>query len=265
MTLNPLTPSDQTADGVRLQKVLAAAGLGSRRRCEELMASGQVEVNGELITQMGARVDPLSDVIRVNGRRLPPPSEFLYVVVNKPRGIVSTMADDKGRPDLRSLVPSGEARLFHVGRLDTDTSGLLILTNDGELAHRLAHPSFEVTKTYVALVRGDLSPAIAARLRAGIDLEDGPAAVDRIQVKDRSNGRTMVELDLHIGRNRIVRRMLDHVGHPVLELTRTAFGPLRLGNLASGSTRELSSRELGALLDAVAGAPPASEGVAPTR
>lgn len=256
--MNPLTPSEPSADGVRLQKVLASAGVGSRRRCEELMASGRVEVNGEITTQMGVRVDPQRDVIRVDGRRLPPPSDNVYVVVNKPRGVVSTMADEKGRPDLRSLVPAGQARLFHVGRLDTDTSGLLILTNDGELAHRLAHPSFEVTKTYVALVRGDLTQAVAARLRDGIELDDGPAAADRVRVKDRSNGRSMVELDVHIGRNRIVRRMLDHVGHPVIELTRTAFGPLRLGNLAVGSTRDLSSTELGELLDAVAGAPPVS-------
>jgi len=221
------------------------------------MTAGRVEVNGEIVTQMGVRVDPLVDEIRVDGGRLPPPSDNAYVVVNKPRGVVSTMADERGRPDLRTLVPEsvdGSARLFHVGRLDTDTSGLLILTNDGELAHRLAHPSFEVTKTYVALVRGDLSPAVGKQLQAGITLDDGPAAVDRFRIMDRSRGRTLVELDLHIGRNRIVRRMLDHVGHPVVELTRTAFGPLRLGNLAVGSTRDLTSAELGALLDTVAAA-----------
>jgi 23S rRNA pseudouridine2605 synthase len=254
--LNLPTPSESAAAGIRLQKVLAAAGLGSRRRCEELMVSGQVEVNGEIVTQLGVRVDPLRDVIRVDGRRLPPPSDFAYVVVNKPRGVVSSMADEKGRPDLRSLIPSGDggARLFHVGRLDTDTSGLLILTNDGDLAHRLAHPSFEVTKTYVALVRGEMSPAVGNQLREGIVLDDGSAAVDRFRIMDRTKGRTLVELDLHIGRNRIVRRMLDHVGHPVIELTRTAFGPLRLGNLAVGSTRDLTSAELGALLDTVAAA-----------
>jgi len=220
------------------------------------MTSGRVEVNGEIVTQLGVRVDPLVDEVRVDGNRLPPPSDHAYVVLNKPRGVVSSMADEKGRPDLRSVVPAGEgaARLFHVGRLDTDTSGLLILTNDGELAHRLAHPSFEVTKTYVALVRGDVSPAIGKQLQAGITLDDGPAAADRFRIMDRSKGRTLVELDVHIGRNRIVRRMLDHVGHPVLELTRTAFGPLRLGSLAVGSTRDLSSSELGALLDTVAGA-----------
>jgi 23S rRNA pseudouridine2605 synthase len=218
------------------------------------MTAGRVEVNGEIITQLGVRVDPAVDEIRVDGNRLPPPSDHAYVLLNKPRGVVSSMADERGRPDLRSVLPAGEgtARLFHVGRLDTDTSGLLILTNDGDLAHRLAHPSFEVTKTYVALVRGDVSPAIGKQLQTGITLDDGPAAADRFRIMDRSKGRTLVELDVHIGRNRIVRRMLDHVGHPVLELTRTAFGPLRLGNLAVGSTRDLSSSELGALLDTAA-------------
>jgi len=241
----------EPAQGVRLQKVLASAGLGSRRRCEELMATGHVSVNGEVVSQMGTRVDPLRDVIRVDGERVPPPSDHVYLVANKPRGVVSSMADEQGRPDLRSLVSDRPERLFHVGRLDTDTSGLLILTNDGELAHRLAHPSFEVTKTYVALVKGAVADSVGAALKAGIELDDGPAAVDRFRVRDRSGGRSLVELDVHIGRNRIVRRMLDHVGHPVLELTRTAFGPLRLGGLQVGKVRELTNSELGALFDTV--------------
>ena len=215
------------------------------------MAEGHVEVNGEIVTQMGARVDPVRDVIRVDGRRVPPRSDHAYLLLNKPRGVVTSMADERGRPDLRSLLADRPERLFHVGRLDTDTSGLLIVTNDGDLAHRLAHPSFEVTKTYVALVEGDVPDALAARLRDGIELDDGPAPVDRFRVIDRSRGRSLVELDLHIGRNRIVRRILEHVGHPVVELTRTAFGPLRLGDLTVGTTRELSRDELGALFDTV--------------
>jgi 23S rRNA pseudouridine2605 synthase len=198
-------------------------------------------------------VDPVSDVIRVDGRRLPPRTDHVYLMVNKPRGVVTSMADERGRPDLTTLLADRPERLFHVGRLDTDTSGLLIVTNDGDLAHRLAHPSFEVTKTYVALVRGDVPDSLAARLREGVDLDDGPTAVDRFRVVDRSRGRSLVELDLHIGRNRIVRRILDHVGHPVEELTRTAFGPLRLGGLAVGATRELSRDEIGALFDTVEG------------
>ena len=240
-----------SSEGIRLQKVLAQAGIASRRRSEQLMAEGHVEVNGEIVTQMGARVDPAVDVIRVDGRRLPPRTDHAYLLLNKPRGVVTSMSDERGRPDLTSLLGDRPERLFHVGRLDTDTSGLLIVTNDGDLAHRLAHPSFEVTKTYVALVEGDVPDVLGTRLRDGIELDDGPAQVDRFRVKDRSRGRSLVELDLHIGRNRIVRRILDAVGHPVIELTRTAFGPLRLGGLAVGTTRELSRDEIGDLFDTV--------------
>ena len=161
------------------------------------------------------------------------------------------MADEHGRPDLSSIVAGREDRLFHVGRLDTDTSGLLLLTNDGDLAHKLAHPSFEITKTYVALVDGTVADTVAATLKAGIELDDGPAVVDRFLVKDRSRGRSIVELDIHMGRNRIVRRMLDAVGHPVIELNRSAFGPLDLRGLAAGAMRDLSREELGALFDSV--------------
>ncbi len=236
---------------IRLQKALAQAGLGSRRRCDDMIAHGRVEVNGEIIDQMGSRVDPLVDVIRVDGKRIPMPSEHAYVLLNKPRGVVSSMADEQGRPDLSGLLADREDRLFHVGRLDTDTSGLLILTNDGDLAHQLAHPSFEVTKTYVALVEGTVAAAIGRQLLAGVELDDGVTAVDRFVVRDRSRGRSLVELDLHSGKNRIVRRLLDAVGHPVIELTRTAFGPLRRGDLRSGAMRDLSREELGALFDSV--------------
>lgn len=245
-------PEAGAAEGIRLQKVLAQAGLGSRRRCEELMATGRVEVNGEVVTQMGVRVDPQVDLVRVDGRRIPPPSDHVYLVLNKPRGVVSSMADEQGRRDLTEFVAGRQERLFHVGRLDTDTSGLLLLTNDGDLAHRLAHPSFEFTKTYVALVDGTVGEAVGRRLLEGVGLHDGPASVDRFVVKDRSRGRSLVELDLHMGRNRIVRRLLDAVGHPVVELTRTVFGPVRLGGLGVGRSRELSREELGDLFDSVA-------------
>jgi 23S rRNA pseudouridine2605 synthase len=235
----------------RLHKVLARAGVASRRHCEELMATGRVEVDGEIVTQMGARVDPVAQVIRVDGRRLPPPSVNAYLMLNKPRGVVSSMADENGRPDLAGIVKGRSERLFHVGRLDTDTSGLLVLTNDGDLAHKLAHPSFEFTKTYVALVDGQVKPSVGASLRKGIELEDGPAAVDRFVVKSAHGNRSLVELDIHMGRNRIVRRMLAAVGHPVVELTRTAFGPLRIGDLKAGKLRDLSRDELGALFDSV--------------
>ncbi|WP_456697082.1 pseudouridine synthase [Aeromicrobium sp. P5_D10] len=236
---------------IRLQKVLAQAGLGSRRRCDDMIAQGRVEVNGEIIDVMGARVDPATDVVRVNGKRIPAPNDHAYVLLNKPRGIVTSMADEQGRPDLASFIAGREDRLFHVGRLDTDTSGLLILTNDGDLAHKLAHPSFEISKTYVALVDGDVPDSLGALLKKGVELEDGPAKVDRFQVKDRSRGRSIVELEIHMGRNRIVRRLLAEVGHPVRELTRTAFGPLHLGGLSSGAMRDLTRDELGALFDSV--------------
>jgi 23S rRNA pseudouridine2605 synthase len=240
-----------TVAEIRLQKVLAQAGLGSRRRCDDMIAHGRVEVNGEIIDVMGARVDPATDVIRVDGKRIPAPNDHAYVLLNKPRGIVTSMADEQGRPDLSSLLAGRQDRLFHVGRLDTDTSGLLILTNDGELAHKLAHPSFEITKTYVALVTGTVPDTLGPQLRSGIELDDGPAQVDRFQVKDTSRGRSIVELDIHMGRNRIVRRLLAAAGHPVIELTRTAFGPLHVGSLSAGAMRDLTRDELGALFDTV--------------
>lgn len=250
---------------IRLQKALAQAGLGSRRKCDDMIAHGRVEVNGEVIDVMGARVDPATDVIRVNGKRIPAPNDHAYVLLNKPRGIVTSMADEQGRPDLSSMLAGREAppqagksmpaggtpRLFHVGRLDTDTSGLLILTNDGDLAHKLAHPSFEITKTYVALVEGSVPDTLGAQLKSGIELDDGPAKVDRFQVKDRSRGRSLVELEIHMGRNRIVRRLMAAAGHPVIELTRTAFGPLHIGSLSAGKMRDLTRDELGALFDSV--------------
>lgn len=238
-------------EGIRLQKVLAQAGVASRRRCEELMVSGRVEVDGDVNLRMGMRVDPATAVIRVDGKRLPPPSEHAYLVLNKPRGVVSTMADEQGRPDLGQYVERREDRLFHVGRLDTETSGLLILTNDGDLAHKLAHPSFEIAKTYVALVDGFVKDSLGMTLKAGITLGDGEVSVDRFQVKDRSNGQSLVELDIHVGRNRIVRRMLAAAGHPVHELTRTTFGTIHLGGMKPGQVRDLTRDERGELFDSV--------------
>ncbi|MGZ8724704.1 MAG: pseudouridine synthase [Aeromicrobium sp.] len=236
---------------IRLQKFLAQSGVASRRRCEDFMTASRVEVNGEIVTQMGARVNPLTDVVRVDGKRLPPPSEYVYFVLNKPRGVVSSMSDERGRPDLSEFVANREERLFHVGRLDTDTSGLLVLTNDGDFAQRLAHPSFEATKTYVALVDGIVKDNVGPLLKKGVMLDDGEAKVDRFIVKDTSRGSSLVELDIHMGRNRIVRRLLAEVDHPVRELTRTGFGPIHLGGLRSGVMRELSRDELGELLDSV--------------
>ncbi|NYJ01489.1 23S rRNA pseudouridine2605 synthase [Nocardioides thalensis] len=236
---------------VRLQKLLAQSGVASRRKCEELMLEGEVEVDGEVITRLGTKVDPRTAVIKVSGKRLPPISDHAYLVLNKPRGVVSSMADEQGRKDLSSLVADRPERLFHVGRLDTDTSGLLLLTNDGDFAHRMAHPSFEVEKTYVAEVAGRVSKGTIADLLAGVTLDDGPVQVRRARVVDTAADRTIVELVIHEGRNRIVRRLLDHVGHPVKVLTRTQFGPVVLGKLPVGAMRDLTDAELGDLLELV--------------
>lgn len=237
-------------EGVRLQKVLAAAGVASRRAAENLIARGRVEVDGEVVRTQGLRVDPRTAVIRVDGVRIPPPREHRYLVLNKPQGVLSAMSDPHGRPTVVDYLPEGE-RLFHVGRLDADTEGLLLLTNDGELAQRLMHPSFEVIKVYLADVDGALTDATAKKLRAGIDLEDGPITPDAVKIVQRSGGHTLVQVRLHSGRNRIVRRMFDAVGHPVRRLSRLSIGPVALGDLRSGQTRDLTDSELGALLDLV--------------
>jgi 23S rRNA pseudouridine2605 synthase len=248
-----VSPADEAGDDqagpVRLQKLLAQSGVASRRKCEELMLAGEVEVDGEVVTRLGTKVDPTTAVIRVSGRRLPPASPHVYLVLNKPRGVVSTMSDPQGRRTLGDLVADRPERLFHVGRLDTDTSGLIVLTNDGDFAQRLAHPSHEVDKTYVAEVEGELTKATIRTLLHGVTLEDGPVTVSKARVVQEGKGKTIVEVVIHEGRNRIVRRLLDHVGHPVTRLTRTAIGPVRVGRLREGEMRELSIDELGSLLD----------------
>jgi 23S rRNA pseudouridine2605 synthase len=238
-------------EGVRLQKLLAAAGLGSRRACEDLIAAGRVEVDGRVVREQGLRVDPQTAVVRVDGERVPTAAGLVVVAVNKPRGILSTMADDRGRPCLGDLVADRPERLFHVGRLDADTEGLILLTNDGELANRLAHPSFGVAKTYLATVAGPLPRAVGRQLLAGVELEDGPARADSFRVVHSLPGQVMVELVLHEGRNHIVRRMLDEVGHPVLALVRTKVGPIALGQQRPGTVRVLSGPEARALYTAV--------------
>jgi 23S rRNA pseudouridine2605 synthase len=239
------------AEGVRLQKVLASAGIASRRASEQLIEEGRVEVNGKTVTTQGMRVDPDTDVIRVDGQRVPPPRRHVYLVLNKPRGVVSTMDDPEGRPTLTEYLTKRKERLFHVGRLDFDTEGLLILTNDGEFAHRLAHPSYEVSKTYVAEVTGTVSRPTLNKLRDTIVLEDGPIRAEKARLLSATAERSMVSITLHEGRNRIVRRMFDAVGHPVRRLTRVAIGPVRLGQLKPGELRELDRDELGKLLDLV--------------
>lgn len=239
--------------GIRLQKVLAASGIASRRASEVLIDEGRVEVNGSVVTEQGMRVDPHSDTIRVDGARIPPPRRHRYVVFNKPRGVVATMEDPEGRPSLQQYIPRSfdKDRLFHVGRLDTDTDGLLLLTNDGDFAHRMAHPSYEVPKTYLVEVAGVMENKTLKRLEKGVTLDDGAVTPDRVKLISRSERQTLLTVSLHEGRNRIVRRMMEALGHPVDRLARTSIGPVTLGQLPVGQMRELTRDELGALLDLV--------------
>lgn len=233
----------------RLQKVMAAAGVASRRVSEQMIIAGRVSVNGVPVRELGARIEPSVDELAVDGVVVLLDQSKRYIMLNKPTGVVSTMSDENGRPDLRQFTDTYEERLYNVGRLDAETSGLLLLTNDGELANVLAHPRFGVEKTYIATVRGEITPLTLKRLTDGIELDDGPIQADRARlVGESSRGRSMVEITLHSGRNRIVRRMLAEVGHPVIELVRRRFGPLTLGTLPAGRTRELTTVERGALL-----------------
>ncbi|WP_404387017.1 pseudouridine synthase [Humibacillus xanthopallidus] len=237
-------------DGVRLQKLMAAAGVGSRRVCENLIAQGRVEVDGQIVTELGVRIDAKSQVVHVDGVRINLDEDRVYLAFNKPKGVVTTMHDELGRISLEDYVGNREERLFHVGRLDADTEGLLLLTNDGDLAHRLQHPSYGVLKTYVATIRGPVQRDVGKRLREGVELEDGPVSVDSFRIVDHQPGKAMVEVVLHEGRKHVVRRMLEAVGHPVLELVRTEVGPIRLADLKSGRMRRLNKAEIGALYKA---------------
>jgi 23S rRNA pseudouridine2605 synthase len=238
-------------EGVRLQKVLASAGVGSRRACEELIAEGRVSVDGEVVLGQGRRVDPETAVVRVDGMRVTTSTTKVYLALNKPKGMVSAMSDAEGRPTVGDLVIDRKERLFHVGRLDADTEGLLLLTNDGELAHRLSHPSFEVPKTYLAEVIGPIQRDVGKRLRAGVLLEDGPVKVDSFKLVDSAANRVLVEVVLHEGRKHVVRRLLAEVGHPVQSLVRTAIGPVHLGSHRPGRLRNLTPQEVASLYDLV--------------
>jgi len=238
---------DDQGEGIRLQKVLAAAGIGSRRACEVLIGEGRVSIDGEVVREQGKRVDPETAVIRVDDMRITTSSGAVHLALNKPKGMLTAMSDPEGRPTVGDLVAGRNERLFHIGRLDSDTEGLLLLSNDGELAHRLSHPSYEVPKTYLAEVLGPLPRDVGKRLRAGVELEDGIAKADSFKLVDSAANRVLVEIVLHEGRKHVVRRMLDEVGHPVQRLVRTAVGPVQLGAQKVGRLRPLSRPELGAL------------------
>jgi 23S rRNA pseudouridine2605 synthase len=221
--------------------------VASRRAAENLISAGRVSVNGEVVQVLGRRVNPATDVIHVDGVRVNVRDDRLYLALNKPRGVLSTMSDERGRPTVGEYVAEREERLFHVGRLDQDSEGLLLLTNDGELAHRLMHPRYQVSKTYLAEVPGPVPRDLGRRLRSGVVLDDGPVAVDDYNIVDAGSGRALLQLTLHEGRNRVVRRLLAQVGHPVTRLVRTRIGPVRLGHQRPGTVRKLSQGEVGEL------------------
>jgi 23S rRNA pseudouridine2605 synthase len=233
-------------EGERLQKVLARTGIGSRRVCDELIAEGRVTVNGE-VAELGRRVDAAHDLIEIDGAPISVAEGLVHYLLNKPRGVVTTASDPQGRPTVVSLVPA-EPRVFPVGRLDIDTEGLLLLTNNGELAHRLTHPSFGGEKEYVAEVRGRPSPAVLRTLRTGVDLDDGRTAPAKVSLVSP----TVLRVTIHEGRNRQVRRMCEAVGHPVVRLVRVRIGPVTDRRLPPGEWRPLTAKELRGLEKAVA-------------
>ena len=240
-------------DGVRLQKAMANAGVASRRVCEEMILEGRVEVNGNLVVELGTRIDPAKDSIHVDGMRIQLNKAARYYVFNKPKHVMCTMDDPEGRRTIADYFKNEHLsqRLFHVGRLDYKTEGLLILTNDGELANRLQHPKYEVPKTYLVQVPGPLPRSVGKQLRDGVKLEDGWIKVDDFKLIDQSPKHVMVEVTLHSGRNRIVRRMFDAVGHPVERLVRVAIGPIQLGDQKQGVIRSLGNQEVGHLMKMV--------------
>jgi 23S rRNA pseudouridine2605 synthase len=245
------TEPDGDRPGERLQKVLARAGVGSRRVCEEMIEQGRISVNGKVVRVQGMRVDPDTAVIAIDGRRIDIRNDKVTYAMNKPFGVITAMSDDRGRPTVGDMMGDLAAGLVHVGRLDQDTEGLLLLTTDGELAHRLAHPSYEVKKTYLAQVSGSVPRDLGRRLRQGVELEDGPVAVDSFQLMDTHAGQSVVEVVLHEGRKHIVRRLLAEVGLPVNRLTRTAVGPVELARMRTGTIRKLTRSEVGALHELV--------------
>lgn len=238
-------------DGVRLQKVLASAGVASRRKAEELIKAGRVKVDGIVVKEMGTRIDPAEAVVHVDGNRVVLSADQVYLALNKIPGMLSTMSDELGRPNIGQLLQDRPERLFHVGRLDMDSEGLLLLTNDGDLAHRLTHPSYGVAKTYMAEIPGPVPRDLGRRLRAGVELDDGPAKVDSFDLVDMHNGRAVVEIVLHEGRKHIVRRLLDAVDHPVSRLVRTKIGEVQLGHQRPGTLRKLNPVEIVQLYKAV--------------
>ncbi|MCI1241156.1 MAG: rRNA pseudouridine synthase [Bifidobacterium subtile] len=235
-------------DGIRLQKLLAQAGFGSRRKCEEIIQEGRVEVDGELVTELGTRVDPTHQQIRVDGSRVRIDGRHVTLALNKPKKVLSTMDDPKGRFTLSDIVGDKYERIFHMGRLDYDSEGLILMTNDGELSQHVMHPKYEVEKTYIATLEGKIGGNVCRRLVSqGVQLDDGLIKLDHCAIIDGSRESTIVKVVLHSGKNRIVRRIFGAIGFPVKRLVRTQIGPIKLGDLKPGTYRVLSQPEVRSL------------------
>ncbi|MDN6024939.1 pseudouridine synthase [Bifidobacterium mongoliense] len=239
---------DRNNEGIRLQKLLAQAGFGSRRKCEEIIQEGRVEVDGELTTELGTRVDPGQQQIRVDGSRIRLDTRHITLALNKPKRVLSTMDDPKGRFTLRDIVGDRYERIFHMGRLDYDSEGLILMTNDGELSQHVMHPRYEVEKTYIATLEGRIGGNVCRRLVSqGVRLDDGLIKLDHCAIIDGNRDTTIVKVVLHSGKNRIVRRIFGAIGFPVKRLVRTQIGPIKLGDLKPGSYRVLSVTEVRSL------------------
>ena len=232
---------------VRLQKVLARAGIASRRKAEELIKAGQVTVNGEVVTLLGTCINPTRDHIKVNGRHLKPLPPDIFLMLHKPAGYVSTMKDPLDRPTIAHLLDKGSIRTFPVGRLDYDSEGLLLLTNNGTIAQACLHPRYHVTKTYLVKIKGVLDNEELRQLKKGVLLSDGLTAPAQVKKVKKAEANSWVEITIHEGRNQQIKRMLESVGHPVIKLKRTKFGPLNLGDLPVGECRYLTNKEANSL------------------
>jgi len=235
----------------RLQKVLAQMGVASRRASEKLILDGRVTVNGQVVTKLGTKVDVATDTIKVDGKLIRHKEPYVYYILHKPRGYISSVKDDRGRKSIMELIPEVKERVFPVGRLDYDSEGLIILTNDGQLANRLLHPRYEVWKYYLVEVKGQFSQLALEKMRSGIELEDGITSEAYVELLASDSKRTLLKVGIHEGRNRQVRRMCEALGYPVTRLIRTQIGPIKLGKLPCGAYRQLTPAEVGKLKQAV--------------
>lgn len=229
---------------MRLQKFMAQCGIASRRKSEEIIANKRVKVNGTIVTELGYKIDPLHDVVKVDGKRIKHREKNIYIIMNKPKGYVTTVSDEYSRKTVLDLVKDVKERVYPIGRLDYDTSGLLLLTNDGELAYKLIHPKFEVVKTYIATVKGKPTEEELEKFRNGLEIDRYITSDAEIEILSNTNDKSVVKIQIHEGKNRQIRKMCDKIGHPVTSLKRIAIGELELGTLKKGCWRFLRENEI---------------------